>query len=518
MAILRIRRAGEKGVVKDVGAHALPLGAWSDALNIRFQNGAALQFYGHSEVYNSPSEAPQHLLPVDVGSARYWVYMTATKAFAVTNSAGAAVHTDITHATPHAGVVNQWTMVNFGGVPIANVGDTSKVPMYWDLNTANNFVNVTNWTAGTYCKALRQFKNMLVALNITESGTAQPHALILSTPADPGALPDSWDYTDATKDALKLPVSEGQGVIKDGGQLREDFIVYKEASAHRLQYIGGAFIVDKKQIFGMSGILNTNCWTEFDGFHFVVTASDVVVHDGFTANSVLDNVARRDFFQSIDAAYIHLVHVCKNPFLNEISIHYPQIGSTVCDRALVYNYREKTVTYRELPNVNHAACGPVDNSLANTWAADADTWDSDTTAWNGPDYTPSTARVIMASSDSKLYLLDGSASFNGEIPDAYLERRGIGFDDDEHMKMIISIRLRVTGNAGETINISIGGHNTDPYAEPTYDETQEHVIGETIVCDFTTEYRYPAIKISSGSAYQWRLDNYDIEVEQMGMY
>jgi hypothetical protein len=516
MGKVSIRAAGEFGVIKDIGSQRLPLGAWSDASNIRFLDGAAYQFYGHSEAYNSPSVAPQHLLPVDVAGERYWIYTSAAKTYAVSNTAGVAVHTDITHATPRTGVVNQWTSFNFQGIPVLNVGDTTRVPMFWDLVLANKCADVTAWPAGTYCKSLRAWKNMIVALNLTVGGVRLPHSILISHPADPGALPVSYNEADATKDAVKLPIPQGQGEIVDGLELKDSFIVYKENSTHRIDYTGGPFIVANKQVFGMTGLLNRNCAVEFDGYHLAVTSSDIVIHDGYTATSVLDKKARRYFFQNIDAAYIRLVFVFKNPFLNEIFACYPSIGATVCDQAVVYNYVDKTVSFRQLPSVNHAVCGPVDNTLANTWAADADTWDADLTAWNGPDYTPPSARVIMANALSKLYLLDGSASFDGAIPTAYLERRGMGMDDDEHMKLLSGVRARITGNDGDTVIIKLGGHNTDPYADPTYPVSMTHTIGETVSCDGQVEFRYPAIRFESGTAYTWRLDSLDIEIEQSG--
>lgn len=518
MPMIRVPNAGSVGVIKDLSAHELPINAWTDASNIRFLDGYAYQFLGHGEVYNSPSVAPQYILPVTIGSTRYWIYASAAKTYVVTNSGGAAVHTDITHATPRTGVVNQWTGTILGGIPILNVGDTSKVPMYWDLNLANKFVDLTAWPANTYCAFLRRFKNFLVAGNITESGTNYPVKIMWSHPADPGTLPSTWDATDATKDAGNLPIADAVGVLIDAMELKDSLIVYAENSTHALDYVGGTFIMRNRKVFGMSGAMNRNCIAEFDGWHLVLTASDVVMHDGYNATSVLDKRSRRYLFQSIDTAAKGQCFVFKNPFLNEIFICYPSIGATSCDKAMVYNYVDKTVSFRSLPNLNHADCGPVDSSTAANWNQDSAPWASDLTVWNGPDFTPNTACVIMASADIKLFMLDASASFDGSLPSAYLERRGLSFDAPEYLKLIKGIRARITGNNGDTVTIKVGGHNTDPYADPTYDVTLTHTIGTTIEVNPDVSYRYPAIRIETGTAYQWRLDSYDVEIELDGMY
>lgn len=518
--MLRIPNAGAIGVIKDQSAHDIIVGAWTDALNIRFLDGNIFQSLGQGEVYNSPSFAPQYVMPVNVAGARYWLYATATKQFVVTNVGGVTTHTDITHATPRAGVVNQWSGFVFGGIPILNVGDTSKIPMYWDQNLADKFVDLTAWPANTYCKALRQFKTFMIALNVTKAGTSYPYMVKWSSPAVPGALPSTWDITDATNDAGEFDLADGQDPIVDGLTLKDSFIVYKESSTWRVDYTGGVFVFANKKVFGMSGLLNINCAVEMDGFHFAVTGSDVVIHDGYTANSILDKKARRFLFQNIDATNIGKVFVFKNPFLNEIYIAYPPIASSVCTRAMVYNYVDKTVSFRTLPNLNHAAYGPVDNSVSGTWNQDSAPWNAELRAWDGPDFTPTTTRVLMGSADIKLFLLDASASFDGALPVAYLERRGMGMNDDEHMKMITSVRARITGNNGSTVIVKVGGHNTDPYADPEYPAvgTSTHTIGTTVSCDVTVEYRYPAIRFETGTAYQWRVDSLDIDMTSTGAW
>lgn len=520
MPKVSIPAAGSIGLIKDIPAHALPPAAWSDVRNIRFLDGSALQFVGHGQAYGAPLEAPQFLMQVNVAGVRYWLYATATLQAVVSNASGSSVHTDITHATARAGAVNAWSGFVFGGIPVLNAGD-GKPPMFWDQDLTHKFLDLPAWPAATSCKVLRQYKNLLIALNVTEGGVNKPVLLMWSSLADPGALPATWDKSDPTQDAGRFDIAEGQDPILDGLGLKDSFIIYKESSTWALDYVGGAFVLKNRKVSGMSGLLNMNCAVEFEaGFgamHFAVTGSDIVMHDGFSAKSVLDKKARRHFFQSLDVANKGKVFCFKNPFLNEILVAYPSIGATHCDTALVFNYVDNTVSFRSLPNVTHAAFGPVDNSLAGNWSQDDAPWDSDLTAWNGPDFTPDTTRVMMGSADSKLYLLDASASFDGELPDAYLERTGLAFDASDRVKMITSIVPRITGNDGGTVVVRVGTADA-PGAAPEWLEAFDYVIGETVECDFTVAGRYLAIRFETGTAFSWSLSGFDILVEDVGAY
>lgn len=516
MPMIPVPNCGSAGVIKDLSVHELPLGAWSDALNIRFLDGYAYQFLGQGKVYNSPSVEPQYVMPVTVAGVRSWVYASAAKQYVVANSGGVAVHTDITHATPRTGVVNNWTGCVFGGIPILNAGD-GKAPMYWDQNPANKFKDLTAWPANTACKVIRSFAPYLVALGINKAGTDLPYMVKWSSPADPGSLPTTWNEADATQDAGENNLADGQDIIIDGLKLRDSFMIYKEASIWRMDKIGGNYVFSFRQVLGTSGTMNRNCISEIDGYHCVLTGSDVILHDGQQSTSILDKLSRRYLFQNIDVNGKPKCFLFKNPFLNEVYICYPSIGSTVCNRAMVFNYKDRTVSFRDLPNVNHADVGLVDNTLGGAWNTDGDQWDSDLTLWDGPDYTPDTQRVIMASANVELYMLDATATFDGQMVNAYLERRGLSFDAPDAIKLVRGIRPRITGNVGQTVTIKIG-YADDPYTDPIYPVTMTHVIGQTVADDCFVSGRYIAIRFESGSAAQWRLDSFTLDIEQAGTW
>lgn len=516
--IVRVPNAGALGVVKDLSQHELPLHAWTDARNIRFLDGYAYQFYGHGEAYGTPEVAPHHVLPVVIGTQRYWLYAGLKKVYATTITAGSAVHTNLTRQSggvddDYAATENSWTSTLLGGIPILNNGVDA--PQQWDLNTANRMTALSNWPANTTCQSLRGYKNFLVALNVTKSGTQYPFMVKWSHPAEPGAVPLSWDHTDATKDAGETDLAEGYDPIVDGLQLRDSFVIYKQSSVWRMDYVGGPYVFRFSKVLGTSGAMNRNCVAELDGVHLVLTGSDIVVHDGQSAQSILDKQTRRWLFQNIDVDAAHTCFVFKNPFFNEAFICFPSLGSSVPNMAIVWNYRDRTTSIRELPDIRHAAFGPVDEGLLGNWAQDPAPWAQDVTAWNAPDIVPSTSRCLMAG--SKLYLLDSSTSFDGEIPSAYLERRGLSFDSPETIKLVRGVKPRIVGNNGETVRIRVGGQD-DPWSEPEWGPTMDHVIGSTVSDDCFVSGRYIAIRFETGTAYQWRLDSYDIDVQQNGRW
>jgi hypothetical protein len=513
MPIVKIGAAGQYGVNKDLSASELPPNVWTDSRNVRFLDGSAVQFLGHGQTYDTPSVIPYHVLPVYVGANRYWIYAGANKVYAVASATGSTVHTEITQAaTSYGASRNAWTSASLSGIPILNPGNTSKVPQQWDTDITHKLADLSNWPASTYCKSLRAFRSFLFALNVTKSGTNYPYMVKWSHPAVPGAVPSSWDATDTTKDAGEFDLAEGGDQVVDGLQLGQSFLIYKQSSIWRADYAGGPYVFNFAKVFGTSGAMNVNCVVEIDGFHVALTNDDVIVHDGQSATSVLDKQSRRALFQMIDAQANGLCFVFKNPFLNEVFVCFPQAGSSTPDLALVWNYKDKTVAYRDLPNLNHAACGPVESGISQPWSSDSSPWGSDVSTWNSAEYTPGLARVMMGSNDTKLFLLDSSTTFDGTLPTAYVERRGLSLGDSSRFKVINSVLARIQGTAGELVTIKVGGHDTDPSADPTWDATLTHTLGTTLEDFCMVQRRFVAIRIEGAGAFQWKLDSLDLDV------
>ena len=513
MTVVRVAGVGSVGVNKDLSQHELPIQAWTDASNIRFIDGAAAQALGYKELYPSAAIAPYHVMPLDVLGVRTWLYAGAGKLYTVSNG---PVHTNITRQTgavdvDYAAIRNSWTSCLLGGIPILNNG--ADVPQQWLLT--GKATALSAWPSDHACAVMRTYKNSLIALNITKSGVNYPFMVRWSHPADPGTVPATWDMTDATKDAGENDLSDGYDKIVDGLTLRDSFMIYKESSIWRMDFVGGVYVYRFQKVLGASGALSKNCIAEIDGQHFVLSSSDCMVHDGQSARSVLDKQTRRDLFRKINPAFSDRCFVFVNRLYNEVFVCYPSLTSELCDQALVWNFADKTVSFRDLPNLNHAASGAVDDTSGATWSGDAGAWDSDTTLWDSNDSSLTRAMSVLAGDTQKLYLLDSGATFDGAPAVARLERAGLSLGAPEKIKLVSRIRPRIYGAIGATVNVSVG-FSADPYSAVTWNAPVPFVIGQSTSIDSFVSGRYLAIRFETGTASMWRLDSYDIDVTEAG--
>lgn len=513
MSLIKVPAVGQYGVNRDLSTHELPINVWTNANNIRFVDGMAAQVEGYKDLYPSPAVTPLHVLPVDVLGVRTWIYAGINKIYTVING---AVHTNVTRQTAsvdvnYNAVRNGWTSSVLGGIPILN--NNADAPQQWLLT--GKFTALTNWPAATFARAMRTYKNSLVALNITKAGVNYPYMVKWSHPAEAGTVPSTWDIADATKDAGEFDLSEGYDVIVDGLPLRDSLIIYKQSSIWRMDYTGGVFVYRFQKIVGNQGMMARNCAVEVNGQHFVFSNSDCIVHDGQTAVSIIDKQTRKDLFAQIDAVRADQCFVFIDYNYNEVFACYPVLGSTTCTRALVWNFIDKTVSFRDLPTLNHAAIGPVDDTAARTWDTAIGTWDSRVSPWDASSASLNRTLSVMASDATKLYLLDGDATNAGVAITSFLERKGLSLGEPENQKLIRGIRPRIYGSG--TIYVSIGYGNT-PYAEPTYNAPVLFNIGTTVSVDSMCTGRYMSVKFSSGSSNDWRLDSYDIDVQKSGSW
>ena len=522
MRPIPVNTVGALGVINDRKPHELPLQAWSDSRNMRFRDGFAEKFLGES-LFDATSIDPYWLLPVPTATSFYWLVAGLTKVHSLTGG----VETDITRTVGgDYGATAQlnWTGCVFNGIPVINNG-VDEPQMWTPVSGAQPLQALSNWPASTTCRALRAFRNFLVAGDVVKSGTRYRQMVKWSHPAGIGALPSSWDETDPTKDAGEWPLAETGGSIIDFSALRDLNIIYKDDSVYKMQYVGGEFVFKFSNLTKFVGILSRRCMTEYQpGYHAFMGQSDLLRHDGQQVVSLLEKRMRRWLEANLDPTYYERSFVFTNQLQKEVWFCFPAAGNQFPSLAIVWQWADDTLTVRELNNMSHAANGIL-NSVDDTWDSDTGIWDDDTSVWDALTYNPAALNIVAAFPEAAmLRAVDFTNQINGTNMTAYLERTGLGIPlkldsppDFTTKKFFSELWPRLEGTDGGVVNISVGVQDSIDGAV-TWKAPQSFVIGTTEKIEADISGRLLAVRFESSTDVEWRLHGYEVVVTKDGDY
>jgi hypothetical protein len=505
-----------KGMIKDTNNTVLPNDYFSHTQNARFEDGAAKKVLGEDQVFGTPTVAPYFSLNWTTGANSYWFYAGSAKIYRYDGSN----HTDFTRAsggdysTNLTGVGN-WVGSIFNGLPILCNGVDD--PQCLANTGANAFSDLTNWPSNTTCKVIRPYKSYLIALNLTESSSSLPNKVRWGNSAENLSLPSTWTAA-ADNDAGSVTLGDAGDFIIDGFPLKQSFVIYKENTTYLMNFIGGNLVFSFQKLFDDSGVLSRNCVAEYNGNHFVVTNGDIIIHNGVKKQSIATNVVKRTFFEEIDSTNYANTFVTHNKQKNEIWVSYPTVGSTYCNKALIWNYNTNSFSFRELPEILHIATGIVNPGTSSVvWSGQSQTWITYSTSenWGQREFNPTETSILMSSTGkTKLFRADNGFDFAGSDFTMILERKGLTLDGNTNtVKQIRKITPRFSSTG--TAEVFVGSSMT-PDGTYTY-KTQQTINPDTQnKVDARATGKYMAIKFQNTTATTFELNGYDIEYEVLG--
>lgn len=475
----------------------------------------------------------------DVGVAKHTANFTpATENFGLSTEANLYVTDGSSHANVSRAPSNTISPYTVDGKKLWNGGTLSQIPIITDgvdkpqfwasPSLSGRFADLTNWPVNDRCNAIKPFKQFMVALAITRSGTLYQHLVKWSHPAVPGSVPASWDETDPTKLAGEVEIlDELPGGIRDGGGLRDTFVIYKDNSTWGMQYIGGNDVFRFFPIFLNSGIMSASCFCPIDNgaAHFVATGHDFIIHDGQNMKNILSKRVENYLLSTIPSTSLDYCYCVEKAEKHEAWFCYPDVNSPngYPNKAMIYNWKEETVQFRDMGNGDSAAAiGPIAAS-SDPWDLDNNTWDSDTTTWDFALFSPHSIQMLVAEpSSNTLKLVEDQSSVTLV---GYVEKTGLAITgqdrvtgeykaDNDSMKLVDRVWIRATG---DPINVSIGAQEFRG-APVVYQPSQLFTPGINKYLDFyPTNGRFIAVRfdfISSNNPTE--LLGYDINVTQLG--
>lgn len=521
-----VDNVGAFGIATDVRPHELPLNVWTSGKNVRMISGFVEKFLGHEEVFGTPSVAPYFALPVPTVTTYLWLYAGLNKVYVYDG-----VHNNVTRQTGAVDVdyaatsLRNWTGSLLGGIPVINNGIDLPQQLL-PVAAGTKLAALTAWPSTYLCGSIKAYKQFLVALDITKAGVRYPHMVKWSHPSDPGAVPSSWDETDPTLDAGEVELKDSGGFLLDSVPLRDTNILYKEDQTIGQQFIGGNNIFRFYKIFDF-GAISRRCAVEFfNGAHAVFSLNDIVQHDGQRALSLLSDRLRSYVFNNIDSTNMLTSFVAVNAAAREVWFCYPETGSSLPNKAVVWNFEKGTLGVRDLNSVAHIAKGQVNPGVtSDQWGLSTGTWATDSASWGLRTFVPAQEQMLICGTgETKLHLADVGNTFNGTNMTAYIERSGLGFPmrvgkppDFTTIKQIQRVFPRIEGTGGGQINVYVGAQQviggSVEWAPP-----QVFTIGESEFVDSDMTGRLHALKFESVSNIDWRLHGYDVELADRGRY
>jgi hypothetical protein len=535
LSLPKLRELDKFGVITDVDPFDLPLGAWSMALNVRFEDGRV----NSAPVWRAVAS------PLADPAPRY-VYV-----------ANRADQSTTVYVGYQNGLVSNWSPISEAAVsPVGYVATTSeaiwsgaslaqvvyinredRVP--WAQRPADSqFSNVTGWDSTWRAKLIRSYSGALIALNMTKGGVRYPTMVKTSDiVADPGVEPSSWDHTLTTNNATENLLTEMNGEIVDAATLGNSLILYSNSEAWQMTADQSNEVYSYRKLPFSAGAINTNCVVEVNNRHYVFGSDDIWMHDGLSMDSIADGRVRKFIFKSMNAKQSSKFFTSYNPARNTISFNYisgdafVSFNGTGCNRAAVYNLSNKTWTFDDVPLA--FASGYAKVSLSSlTWDNVIATWDTIGGSWQDLEdgfkrtmvYVGETASGLSARVYARDLYGDGSTLTSPVDTIAtrpgLLQRDGIDLDeldaDLRGYKVILAIYPQGRLDpAAAPLSFSLGV--TDyPNVPPVYSDPQTYDALSNYKLDFTQAGRFLSMKMTYPDFKTMSLSGIDVDLDVLG--
>lgn len=531
MPTVDINNVGAAGFFGDIASYEVPLNGWTDALNVRTQNGSLKNAIGHTRVHNGVVVPPLFLLPFKEMDTPTLIYAGENKIYKTVGE----THTNITRQSggaddDYSAELGHWTGAVLGGIPILNNG--TDLPQSYDYTTGK-MQDLPDWPTNYTCRTMRAFRNHLFALDVTKGTDRYPHLVKWSHPADPGTVPSSWDETDPSKDAGEYALVDSTGHVVDLVPLRNFAVLYKDDGMYVVQYIGAPYIFSFKQLNFGSGVLNVNCVVEVKGGHFVVTNQDIIWHDGQSYQDIGKGKVQNWMFLNMNFNAADKTFVVHDTSENKVWVCFPTGDSEICNMAVVWDYIEDTWMPIGIPDTAHMAyVESADNPGSFTaWNDATSSWNNSPLGWGSTTFRNIDRELLSARSDPadpRIMSMSRMFTVDGQPKPCHVERVGLpiaGVDrftgkpviDLDSIKLVRAVWPKIRCTEGKGVYIRVGVQDVPD--GPVRWSPEQYFTPDTMnKLNVLISGRFICFRLRSLDDMWWEFDGYTLDIEVIGRF
>jgi hypothetical protein len=543
-----------QGVNFEVEPSQLETTLWDEAENISFDDGGTNKVDGIGLLIEPTFvQGAPDLIEVIVpykfnNNYRYSYGISTGKVWSVNNLEDP--HKDV--SPPLTGLQPD-TNYKWEGSTINGVGYLCKgVPYYYDETpdvapyADGRFRPFTNFPSNLKFKTMRTFGNYLVGVGTEEDSVIQENRIWHSSAVNDVDIKEvEWNPT-PENDANWVYLGGEGGALIDGLELKNDFIIYREKTAHIMSFIGGNDIFSYRQIFSGFGLLSRNCAVEVAGQHFCVGVSDIYMHDGRNKTTVADSVVKDKLYASIDPTYIDSTFVFADYKRKQVWVCIAEKAKSdvnikgAATGAYIYDWETQVWSYRIIPFSTcgtYTVLGIADNTQS--WEESTGSWSSTTGTWIRTQYNPADWGWLMAgqyydktpdsfsSGFSSGYQIGQEAYINSiynDISDktylgneysAYVTKKWISFGDDNMYKYVSMVHPIVRGEGELLFDVGYSDYmNGDINWKTGYTYNKDSRRNKPVRVRVNGRYFHLKFNIPEGSNAQ--IKGYNIEYKGSG--
>ena len=557
MQLIPVENIGQMGVNTDVPAWQLPPNVWSASNNVRFDDLSVRKSQGLKKVFDHlGNTSPIHLETYQSGndSGTWWIAFGTRSIKLWDGSSWKNITPDPLPTDMPVDSPGQWQTTKLGSLVYATNGIDA--PIYWKGDTSEKFETIPHWTTSSNSphkygavQTLAGFKSFLWAGNvfveiddqgtpIEGGGKTFERSVYWSNMTNFYTAPD-WEISDDS-DAGFYELLDSMGGVVHMQQLRESMMIYKSDSIIVSTFIGAPFMFTFQTISPEIGVLCKNAVADFPGGHWFVGRSDCYINNGQTIETKLTNRVQSEMFKDIDGDYAHNTYCVTDWANNEIWTCYPTVGNPRPNRALIWNYKNDTFSFRDLfDKTGHIKYGVAPVQSGVQWGGDraADTgpteegpfssnyytedWDSSTDSWGTQSYDDAVEHLVWADSieesgQRQLYRHESGNLIKGATMSTAIERSGIDLGDPSTVKYVSAVYPKMwTSSADATFNVWTA-HQMNTEDDITWEGPKVFNPDTMNKISVRTSGKFFGIRMESNGDFDWLLSGLEWETATSG--